>query len=182
MEKIYINVSSNQRDDYLSLYQAFGYILLNERPINAKDVQLSFMRNINNPLKKCFRILQKRYYRTKRLSTLLPFLRCLFLGILSLAIGLLFYFFPNIYPEANPIVFHPAFYISFFSVSGVLFLISLILFFAHFSYKKDLPYVIHSVKEDGYELLRIRKRIPKDEFIDKRGIHYHYIHDHYQNS
>ena len=115
MEKIYLNVPSDKRDEYLDLYQAFGYILLTERPSDSKHTQLSFVRNINKPLKKSLRILQKRYFKAKKLAGLRLSLSIFFFALLSGGIGTLFLFLRYLIPDLNEVIYHPAFYIGFYA-------------------------------------------------------------------
>ncbi len=170
METKRIKVKNEQVDETIYVYQAFGYQVFLTEKKKSKTI-ITFSRNQFAPWIYRLKKLEKKYKKLKHhlfYWAWIPLIVCL----AAIAGSVYFYMFSyNIYYLALCLV-----------VALIFFVATAVSFVKTLSNRACFIAERTKLTEEGYQLQGVKKALPKDEFIRKDGVHYHYLYNHFKNT
>lgn len=186
MDKLSLCVSTSEKDKIIYDYLSFGYRLVKEDERGDK-VNLDFVRNIPGPLNRSLRWCEKEYNRINSSYKKTKEIVFLILTWFFLHAAIFFMIFFLITPATIPAFLLIPEWVRWISVIAlyIVMLIMLLLFIASITNRIDVRkhynFYIRDITEEGYNLIRQRIILPKDDNIRKDGSEYHYIYNYFKN-
>ncbi len=169
METKKFRVNSKHADEVIYVYQAFGYqVFCTEKKKHKTTITMA--RNQFTPWLYRLKKLEKSYNKLKR--HLIYWCWIPLIGFLAGIAGMVYYymFSSNIYYFALCLV-----------AALIFFAITMASFTKTLSNRACFISERTKLTEEGYKLQGIKRAIPKDQFIRKDGVHYHYLYNHFKN-